>query len=354
MDMSLKIPMGYITDSLLGKIILPTIVAVSVFSNTLIAYVFLGKCQKTCTTVLLAMISITDAINGLSAGVIYGSLYNLYPNKYMPYPLCKLMYITFFPYIFHLASVVLNVFLSLQRFCVVQFPFRGPSCCTMKLTIAAIITAFVVGLVAYIPLLVDVLKNINPLMEPLENTNTSKNTMIVRYENDILQFVPLWLTSLSMDTCVFEFTLETVTNLKFITDYSQIVETAVVFAGIGILVISTTGIIINLWRNKMAQRSKTNNQQVNATKRRTTVMVIAVAVIFVLSQIPPAVQMVCLLKSFEGSFCSLMMTYKETPYLMYTISLHTGALLNIWIYLFMCKDFRMEFLNLVSCRACRN
>lgn len=349
--MSYKFPLGYLSGNLIGQFVLPAISVASLISNALIVYIFFRKCKISCTTVLLSWISITDGLQGIVAGITYGSLYNLYPDQYIPYPVCKIVFVSFFMTIFHLASVFLNLFLAGQRFCVIQFPFRGPLFCTMKITIVAIAIAYVVGIAAYMPFLFVFVMTINPLMEPFKNTEITNNTFSVDFQSNSLLSVPITNISFHPCTCVVELTRSSAEDLKFAFDYSQIIDAVVVFTGVVILIVTTTGITINLWITRMSVAGYMKNREIIAAKRRTTIMVIAIVIIFLLSEIPSAIQMMCLMKGFKGPVCSLLETYKDTPYLIYVISIQTGSLLNIWIYLLMCKEFRMGFLNLIPCRS---
>ena len=138
--------------------ILPFIVAVTAFLNTVVFFILIKPNMRSSVNVILSGLAMSDTFTGLAALPYYVYFYTFtHDSKYLPHAWCYVQkYCTgVIPTIFHTISVWLTLSLAIQRYIYVCHSLHAKTLCTVSRMIRVVTTIIILSILLHAPRLFD-------------------------------------------------------------------------------------------------------------------------------------------------------------------------------------------------------
>ncbi|CAC5362265.1 unnamed protein product [Mytilus coruscus] len=299
----------------LGIIVIKPLLLIAVLStNIIVVIAWLSPKNRSSVSIILSLIALYD-----TATIFFSTMYSI--SSYIAGNVLSVSgcYIEFvagaLAFIFHSSSILTTTYLASQRCVICLFPFSGPRICGQKTTVIFSVVSFVFIICMRMPfLLVRGIEGVIKISDDNSSVLYCKRHYIIH--NDIMDKIPniIWFIRL--------FTLHLMPAL-FVT-------------------FSMIACMVTVNRRKMVS-GRSSDQR---SKKRTTVMLVLVSLIFVLGEFPTTFRL--LLDTLFPTIANWLKTDDGIQFS--NIILVISFLLNILVYVGMSKQFRDSLKKLV-CRS---
>ncbi|XP_063417341.1 sex peptide receptor-like [Mytilus trossulus] len=303
-----------IGESLYVLIIKPVLLVAVLSTNIIVVVAWLSPKNRSPVSIILSVIAFYD-----TATILFSTIYTI--STYVAGHLlsvsgCYINHVAeSFAFIFHSSSILTTTYLACQRCVICLFPFSGPRICGQKTTVLFSVVSFVFVTSVQIPFLL--VRNIEGEVKRSDENGSvlyCKAPYIIN--KDIMDEIPdiIWLIRL--------FTLHLMP--AFVVTFSMI------------------ACVLTVNRRKMVS-GRSSDQR---SKKKTTVMLVLVMLIFVLGEFPTT------LGIFLDAFLPAVPNWFSTEdgIQFGNVVLVISFLLNILVYVGMSKQFR-DSLKELLCRS---
>ena len=304
-----------------------TLVIMTVLFNILIKWVLLQKRMHGLTNILFVAIAISDSMTGLVTLPTYIMVFNAEPasdtdvfafeeggngNMTMPFespdfnevskPLCDAFMISkhFFSQTFHTISIWLTLFLGIQRYISVAYPFKMRIWYTNKNTAIAFVLILVFA----------------PLLHVYHLIRENNSEALCVWELDGGSNVQIWIT-LFLRHLIPSFVM-TITTVLFIRNLNK-----------------------NSFQLSNLERSISVNEGRSAENRRVSIIVVAIMILFLIPEVPYGLFLLYL--SINGRLGNS--EQNEAIYSGYEIIVVLSSHLHFYVYTFLNRTFRFHLLK---------
>ncbi|KAK3581315.1 hypothetical protein CHS0354_016160 [Potamilus streckersoni] len=284
------------------------LVIIMAFANVIIVAVFVRKCMRTTTNLILLFISISDSLTGLVTLPTYIYVFTSGDLEWVGLNegWCEAFMISklYVSKAFHTVSIWQTLLLAFQRFVCVWFPFKTKSWFTTGRTL---ITVAVITIIAFV---------IHSYHLNVKKADKKEGLCRWTIENPCVESCAfLWITLLLVHIfpCV-------------------------------ILLVLTVLMIQKLFHRNIQKESNSAEQsrERNQQNKRASIIVVCIAIIFLIPEIPYGVfLLVTVLKSHSGPEI-LPLRENRIFHLIYEIALLLSFHANFWVYITMNRRFREE------------
>ncbi|VDI75286.1 Hypothetical predicted protein [Mytilus galloprovincialis] len=303
-----------IADKLYVLIIKPVLLVAVLSTNIIVVVAWLTPKNRSSVSVILSLIAIYD-----TATIVFGTMHTF--SSYIAGNLlsvsgCYINHVAgSLAFIFHSSSILTTTYLACQRCVICLFPFSGPRICGQKTTVVFSVASFVLVISMKIPsLLVRRIEGVTKITYDNSSVLYCKKHYIIN--KDIMDNIPniIWLIRL--------FTLHLMP--AFVVTFSMI------------------ACVLTVNRRKMVS-GRSSDQR---SKKKTTVMLVLVMLIFVLGEFPTTFGI------FFDAFLPAVPNWFSTEdgIQFGNLVLVISFLLNILVYVGMSKQFR-DSLKELLCRS---
>ncbi|CAC5362267.1 unnamed protein product [Mytilus coruscus] len=299
----------------LGVLIIKPVLLIAVLStNIIVVIAWLSPKNRSSVSIILSLIAFYDTTT-----ILFSTIYTI--SSYVAGNLLSVSgcYINLVAgssaFIFHSESILTTTYLACQRCVICLFPFSGPRLCGQKTTVIFSVASFVLITSMELPFLL--VRSIEGVMKRSDDNSSvlyCKSHYMIH--KDIMNDIPniIWFIRL--------FTLHLIP--AFVVTFSMI------------------ACVVTVNRRKMVS-GRSSDQR---SKKRTTVMLVLVMLIFVLGEFPTTFGI--LLDAFFPTVPNWFSTEDGIQFGNFVLVI--SFLLNILVYVGMSKQFRNSLKELV-CRS---
>ncbi|CAC5362264.1 unnamed protein product [Mytilus coruscus] len=299
----------------LGVIIIKPVLLIAVLStNTIVVVAWLSPKNRSPVSIILSLIALYDTVT-----ILFSTIYTIssyVAGNRLSVSGCYInLVVGTLAFIFHSSSILTTTYLASQRCVICLFPFSGPRICGQKTTVIFLVLSFILITSMEIPFLL--VRSVEGVMK-ISDDNISVLYCNTQYmiHNDIMDEIPniIWFIRL--------FTLHLMP--AFVVTFSMI------------------ACVVAINRRKMVSRQSSDQR----SKKRTTIMLVLVMLIFVLGEFPTTFGI--LLDTFFTTVPNWLSTEDGIQFGNFLLVI--SFLLNILVYVGMSKQFRDSLKELV-CRS---
>ena len=312
---------GFLGFSVWYIVVVSSLAVLTIISNILVMCIWLHPGIRSHVTILLAALSISDSIAVILPGIclpiaLYGNMQD-YQAMYLVFCGSRM------PVIFHSFSIVVTTIVAIQRLCICALPFKARYFFTMRNTVIAMVTTFLICIMMMLPY--PMISNITTEIIFMTNNVTmfnvdfvlshefmvAYNTYYIPYFRLFgLQILPMFIVLFSMVYCIC-----TITR-----------------------------------RRHQVQMSESSQNTIH----RTTAMICVVMVLFTFGELPITLYFGFRLygENSDNSFVQWL-GFSAHGVLAANTILYISYFLNIWVYVFMSKSFRERLLTMLCITSAR-